>query len=199
MLWFTADWHLGENRFDLMFRPFKTVDEHIDTLVQRHNSVVAPDDDVIVVGDAVYREAPQYVDHLSRFNGRKTLIRGNHDRVLDDEVLSKYFDIIIDEGAGIPFEIDGISCWATHYPSQGRQDVFNLVGHVHSAWKYQLNMFNVGVDVNHFFPVPSEKIKTHYDAVVKYYDGDIWIAYSPLNSIYYGKRGKTTYYYTNRN
>jgi calcineurin-like phosphoesterase family protein len=198
MLWLTADWHLGENRFEIMQRPFKTVAEHIDTLVERHNSLVKPEDEVIVAGDAVYQKAPEYVEHLSRFNGRKTLIRGNHDRVIDDDTFAKYFDIIVEEGAGIPIEAGGIPCWVTHYPSQGRQDMFNLVGHIHGAWKYQLNMFNIGVDANHFFPVSSEKIKFHFDAVVNYYDGDIWIGYSPINSFYYGKRGNSTFYYTNR-
>lgn len=195
MLWLTADWHLGEDRFEIMQRPFKTVEDHISTLIERHNSLVKPDDDVIVAGDAVYQKAPQYVDCIQHFNGRKTLIRGNHDRPIDDNTYAKYFDIIIEEGGGIPLEAGSVPCWVTHYPSQGRQDIFNLVGHVHGAWKYQLNMFNIGVDANHFLPVAADRVKFHFDAVSQYYDGDIWIAYSPLNSFYCGRRGKSSYYY----
>ena len=29
----TADWHIGEERFELMQRPFRTVAEYIDALV----------------------------------------------------------------------------------------------------------------------------------------------------------------------
>jgi calcineurin-like phosphoesterase family protein len=192
---FTADWHLGEDRLELLQRPFKSIDEHIDALVERHNSVVKPEDEVFVVGDAVYRKSPEYVDHISRFNGKKTLIRGNHDELIDNATFLKYFDAVIDHGHGLEMYIYGIPCWITHYPSQGKKDMFNLVGHIHSAWKYQLNMFNVGVDVNHFFPVPAEKIKFHFDAVVNYYDGDIWIAYSEINSVYCGKRGKSSFYF----
>ncbi len=196
MLWFTADWHLGEDRFNLIHRPFKTVEEHIDHLVEKHNSVVSKDDEIIVVGDAVYQKAPQYLEHVSRFNAaRKILIRGNHDRVFTDDELSKYFDIIIDDGGGLPIECGGVPCWVTHYPSQGKKDMFNLVGHVHSAWKYQLNMFNVGVDVNHFHPISAEKISFHFDAICKFYDSDIWIAYDDINASHYGIRGRSTRYF----
>lgn len=195
--WLTADWHLGEDRFELMGRPFKSVEEHIDVLVDRHNSVVNEDDELIVIGDAVYQKAPQYIEHVKRFKAaRKTLIRGNHDRVFDDETLSKYFDIVISEGEGLAAQFQGISCWLTHYPSQGKSDLFNLVGHIHATWKYQLNMFNVGVDVNHFYPVSGDKISFHFDAVTRFYDADVWIAYSNLNAPYHGLRGKQTTYFT---
>ena len=45
----TADWHIGEERFELMQRPFRTVAEYIDALVAHHNAAVAPDD---AAGDA---------------------------------------------------------------------------------------------------------------------------------------------------
>ena len=80
--WLTADWHLGETRFELMGRPFKTTDEHNATIIERHNSLVQPDDVVIVVGDAVYQKAPEYLPLVAKLNGKKVLIRGNHDTVL---------------------------------------------------------------------------------------------------------------------
>lgn len=195
-LWFTADWHLGETRFEIMQRPFKSVDNHINTLVERHNSLVGPDDEVLVVGDAVYQNADnKYLEYIDRFNGRKTLIRGNHDRKFSLLELYCYFDNVVEEGDGLAVDACGINCWVTHYPSQGRPDLFNLVGHVHGAWKYQLNMFNVGVDANHFYPTPAERIPFHFDAVVKYYDGDIWIANDERNSQYRESRGKKSFYF----
>lgn len=195
-LWITSDWHIGETRFEVLQRPFNTPEDHINTLVDRFNSVVGPKDEVLVVGDVVYKDAPkEMLSHVERFHGKKTLIRGNHDRGYTNEEFSQYFDKIIEEGDGIAINAYGVDCWVTHYPSQSRSDLFNLVGHVHGAWKYQLNMLNVGVDVNHFYPLSSTKIPFHYDAVCKYYDGDIWIAYSELNSQFYGKRGKNTFYF----
>lgn len=195
-LWITADWHIGETRLETLQRPFKSMDDHIDVLVDRFNSVVSPNDEVVVAGDVIYRDAPKsMLENVSRFNGKKTLVRGNHDRGYTDDELLRYFDKVIGEGDGITLNACGIECWVTHYPSQSRPDLFNLVGHVHSAWKYQLNMLNIGVDVNHFYPININKIPFHYDAICKYYDGDIWIAYSELNSQFFGKRGKNSFYF----
>jgi len=33
-----------------------------------------------------------------------------------------------------------------HYPTNGKSDIFNVVGHIHGTWKVQRNMVNVGVD-----------------------------------------------------
>lgn len=193
--WYTADWHLGENRFEIMQRPFTDQMEMIDVLVANHNKVVAPEDRVIMVGDVVYQKTPEFLTHVARFNGHKTLYRGNHDVVFTDEQLKPYFDTIISEGAGEEHLIEGIPCWITHYPTRGRKDLFNIVGHIHSAWKYQLNMFNVGVDVNHYRPVNGKQIKFAYDAVCQFYDDDVWVAYQQANQEYVGKRGKSGSYF----
>lgn len=193
--WLTADWHLGEDRFELMGRPFATQSEHIDTLVDLHNKRVNPEDTVIVVGDVCYQKTPEFLPLVAKFNGKKILIRGNHDRVLSDDQFKVYFDQVIPEGQGIEMEVDGIPCYVTHYPTEGREDRFNIVGHIHAAWKYQLNMFNVGVDANHFRPVLLDRIRFHYDAVCKFYDRDVWVGYDPINAAYQGVRGKQNSYF----
>ena len=190
-----ADWHLGEDRFELMGRPFSTQMEMIDTLVENHNKLVKPDDDVIVVGDVCYQKTPQFLHYVDRFNGKKTLIRGNHDKVFTDEQLEPYFKCIVAEGDGIKVEYENIPLYITHYPTETVGDRFNLVGHIHSAWKYQLNMFNVGVDVNHFKPVNVNKIPFHLKAISEFYDQDVWVAYDERNSSYVGQRGKKGTYF----
>jgi len=194
--WISADYHLGESRFELMGRPFNTVEEHIRTLQSNHNSLVAPDDTVIVVGDVCYQKTPEYLPTIALFNGRKILVRGNHDRVFTDEQLAPYFEKVYADGDGFYTELMGVKCYVTHYPTQGKEDAFNIVGHIHSAWKYQLNSLNVGVDVHHFCPVNAERIPFHLSAVEKFYDQDVWVAYNPINATYQGKRGKAGSYFT---
>jgi calcineurin-like phosphoesterase family protein len=190
MLFFTADWHIGETRLELMQRPFSGPAQMLEALLYHHNLCVSPTDRVIIVGDIVYKETPDWLKYVKKFNGKKTLIRGNHDRVFTDEDLSPYFEEIVEEGSGLEFEIEGIPCYATHYPTKSAPNAFNLVGHIHSAWKYQLNMYNVGVDANHFYPVTTAKIAEAFKAIHDYYDDDVWSAYSAANMIYLGKRGK---------
>ncbi len=193
--WLTADWHLGEDRFELMGRPFVTVDQHVNALVSNHNAVVSKDDTVYVVGDVCYQNTPEFLDRVAMFNGKKTLIRGNHDRKITDAQFKKYFQHVVPEGMGIELEVNGILCYATHYPTHGRKDRFNLVGHIHAAWKYQLNSLNIGVDVHHFTPVNLARIPFHHKAVCEYYDDDVWVGYDEINFTYRNKRGKKGSYF----
>ncbi len=191
----TADWHLGEDRFELMARPFVSQMDMIEELIANHNKLIAPDDEVIIIGDVCYQKTPEFLKYVGDFNGKKTLIRGNHDKVFTDEQLTPYFETIIEEGKGIERDIEGIPCYLTHYPTEGRQDRFNLVGHIHSAWKYQLNMFNVGVDANHFRPVNIKTIPWHFNAISNFYDNDVWAAYLSLNETHRSARGKKNSYF----
>jgi calcineurin-like phosphoesterase family protein len=193
-----ADLHLGEDRWDLMGRPFTDVQEHVDVMVRNHNSIVSPDDVVYVVGDALYQKAdPEvFLPQIARFNGRKILCRGNHDRPFTDAQFSPYFDEIHAEGEGIAVNLGGLECWIQHYPSLASADVFNIVGHVHGAWKFQLNSLNVGVDANHFYPTPEAKIPFFLKAITEFYDNDVWAAYAYANQAYIANRGKKSNYFT---
>lgn len=195
--WITADWHLGETRFDIMQRPFNDVTVHCDTIIRNHNAVVAKDDIVYVLGDVIYQKADPttFLPMISRMNGIKTLIRGNHDVPFTDEQFKPYFSGgIIPDGQGENLLIDGIKCYATHYPSTGKTDSFNLVGHVHGAWKVQLNCLNVGVDAHHFYPVPFSNISFYVNAITKFYDKDVFAAYLDVNSVFRESRGKKSSY-----
>jgi calcineurin-like phosphoesterase family protein len=198
MIFITADWHLGESRFHIMGRPFSDVQLHVDTLVENHNKLVSPNDIVYVNGDAIYQGAnpEEFLPQISRFNGRKVLVRGNHDRPFSDEQFAPYFEQIIPEGEGVELEIGGIPCYITHYPSRAVEDRFNLIGHIHSAFKVQLNMLNVGVDVHHFCPVHEDQIPFTLKAITDFYDNDVWAAYNQVNSKYINSRGKKSNYFT---
>jgi calcineurin-like phosphoesterase family protein len=195
--WITADWHLGEDRMAIMQRPFKDQREMIEVLVERHNAIVAPDDLVYMVGDVCYQKYPEFLGEVDRFNGKKIVFRGNHDRVFTDDQLLKHFQEVVPEGQGMELDVAGIKCNVTHYPSRAVHDMFNLVGHIHGAWKYQLNSVNVGVDANHFVPHNlDEAIPFFLKAISEFYDEDVWAAYNAANSPYVGIRGKKGVYFT---
>ncbi len=197
MRWFTADWHLGETRMDLMGRPFDNARTQTMALVNSHNALLKPDDELVIIGDVCYKDAPKYtLELLRKFHCRKVLIRGNHDRGYTDDELKVYFDTVVAEGDGLEYEIDGIKCYATHYPTSGREEQFNLVGHIHGAWKVQLNMLNVGIDVHHFRPVPETAVAFYLNAITKFYDYDVWVGYEPVNRMYRTCRGKKSQYFT---
>lgn len=193
-----SDHHLGEN--EKMFkirnrhRLFTTAAEQNAYIIDKHNAVVKPTDLVWFVGDIVCKSNPECIAEIAKINGRKWLFRGNHD-VFTEEQLSPYFERIIPEGDGITLEVDGIKCWVTHYPSQARDDLFNLVGHVHAPWQFQLNMLNVGVDVHHFSPVPVSEISFWFKKVSEFSDDDIYACYMQSNMAYRGLRGTPGVYF----
>jgi calcineurin-like phosphoesterase family protein len=194
--WITSDFHLGDDRMEILGRPFGNKEHMLKVLVDNHNMFVAPDDKLIVVGDVCRNTvAKEFISFVEKFNGKKTLIRGNHDSSLSDEELAPYFETIIPDGEGLEIEIEGIPCYATHYPTTGRKDCFNLVGHIHAAWKYQLNMFNIGIDVNNFLPVNLDTIPFHLKAITEFYDDDVWAAYNEINTIFRDRRGKKGSYF----
>jgi calcineurin-like phosphoesterase family protein len=191
-IWISSDYHCGENRYELMGRPFFSQQEMIDCFVNNHNKLVNKDDLVYILGDVCYQKTPEFLPQIEKFNGKKILVRGNHDRnILDSEFL-KYFEEVIPEGEGINLDIEGLPCYLTHYPTSGKKDRFNLVGHIHSAWKVQKNMLNVGVDVHHFNPISSEKVLFYYNAICNFFDKDVWVYDNEIND--YSGRGKNTTY-----
>lgn len=196
--WLVADWHLGEDRFDIMQRPFTDAQEHVDVMVANHNALVKPDDFVYVNGDVLYQKANPavYMPQIARFNGHKVLLRGNHDRVFCNDAFSPYFDEIHAEGVGVDVELDGLPCHLVHYPTLAVKDRFNIVGHIHSAWKFQLNSLNIGVDVHHFHPVNANKLSFFLKAISEFYDYDVWAAYNEANQSHWATRGKKETYFT---
>lgn len=194
----TADWHLGESRMALMQRPFRSTEEQTEVLVLNHNKLVKPDDVLIVNGDVITNQPNiddmiRLLPTLARFNGRKTLVRGNHDRKLSDELLSPYFDKIVEDGGGIELsDGKGLNLWVTHYPTQARVDRYNLTGHIHSAWKVQKNMLNIGVDVHCFSPLPLSQAAFFLKAVSEFYDDDVHCSQHLANAGHFerGKKGR---------
>jgi calcineurin-like phosphoesterase family protein len=193
--WFTSDWHIGDIRLNMLRRPFISEDEMLFKLKDEHNKLVHPDDTVYVLGDVCFRKAKHVLSSVKDFNGKKILIRGNHDRDTTDEEFLVCFEQVIPDGEGLEIEYKNINFYLTHYPTTTRQDIFNLVGHVHDSWKFQPNMINVGVDVNHFRPVNADEIIYFYNAIHTHFDKDIWAAYLPQNATHFEQRGKKTSYF----
>jgi calcineurin-like phosphoesterase family protein len=200
-----SDLHLGETRMEIMQRPYVDDCAMFVDIRAKHNKLVQPHQKVLIVGDIVSKSAPDrehWLSQVSLLNGHKTLIRGNHDEPFTTEQLLSVFDEVIPEGDGIEFDVRDdaknriIACYATHYPTQGRVDRFNIVGHIHSAWKYQKNMLNVCVDVHHFAPIPIVKIPFYLTAIESFYDDDVWVADNPINATYNDSRGKKGTYFS---
>lgn len=63
-------------------RPFSSVEEMDETMIDNWNKVVKPGDHVYHLGDVVFGDKEQWMkQHWSRLCGKKRLIVGNHDNI----------------------------------------------------------------------------------------------------------------------
>lgn len=158
---YIADWHYGhENILSYDSRPFKTVEEMNEALINNWNNVVSSDDIVYVLGDMFWCKTTDAIEVLDKLNGQKVLIQGNHDRCRDAQFRSKFVEI--DEYMEIKDgDKDVVLC---HYPIPCFKNHFygwyHMYGHVHTFFEYNMmehnkylmeelytvpcNMFNVG-------------------------------------------------------
>lgn len=149
-------------------RPFSSVEEMDEHMVDNWNKVVNKGDTVYHLGDVVIPRPSLSI--LERLNGRKILIRGNHDQgPLKD--FSRYFEDV--RGAffhpgdstmrgGLIFTHIPVhpSCLSGHY-------LGNVHGHLHCHLIFDngdvdKRYFNACVERNDFTPVALEEIKTHF-------------------------------------
>ena len=96
--WLTSDLHLfHKNIIQYCNRPFGDEYEMNEIIVKTWNETVAPDDRVIVVGDltaGLYDRKQELTEIISRLNGRKTLILGNHDHLSSKWYRTAGFEVV---------------------------------------------------------------------------------------------------------
>lgn len=175
MKYFTADWHLFETRPHLFHRWEMTTEELQRTLKSQVLQIVNsdPDAEFYHLGDVNYNNDDFYfIQELKALNPNSKwhLIFGNHDEKYRD-ILTATFDTVQDE---LWIDLDGKYVYINHYPINCKDKEFSLTGHIHSLWKVQPNMINVGVDAWHFKFVSEEQIIFTRKAVEEHYDENVF-------------------------
>jgi len=158
---FTSDWHFYHSIIiKYCNRPFKTEREMRNTIIGKYNEVVGKNDTCYVLGDTGMLgrdKLSKLRPILDKMNGTKHLILGNHDE-------------------GKPFTYERMGFTSVHTALQYNTDVILrhdpasanvapdklwLVGHVHNVFRITtdpITCYNVGVDVNNFYPVTLDYI-----------------------------------------
>ena len=176
-LWFTSDTHFNHSNI-LRFtnRPWSTIEEHDEALIQNWNSVVGIDDTVFHLGDFCFGSPQKIIEIRNRLNGNIVLIKGNHDDKNMQRSLYPLFDDVLYQAR---IQVNGRTVYLNHFPFlcfahsnpylYGDNYAINLFGHVHSGplskgddvgrLQYLFpTQYDVGVDNNNFFPVSWSQI-----------------------------------------
>jgi calcineurin-like phosphoesterase family protein len=170
-IFFTSDTHFFHDQdFVWKARGFSCVEEMNETIVERWNSIVSPDDIVYHLGDIMLGNYD--VNILKRLNGIIDLIHGNHDtdRKLGDIYATNKVTATIGYTSEL-LKFGKLKFFICHYPvltanfddSHFSQHVICLHGHTHQRgnWLFPDNPFiyHVGMDSHDCYPV-------HLDTIV---------------------------------
>lgn len=184
---FTADLHVGsKNIIGYCNRPYSSVEEMDEALIDNYNSVVSNKDTVYLLGDLVWGHQ-NYRAVLSRLNGQKHLILGNHDNE------QCYKKLAIDHVIGSirlmrGITIEGQYIWMGHYPMRSWNRSFHgswmCYGHIHNTLPDYGLSTDVGVDKWNYFPVSYEQLKDYFKGRDKLYNMEVRDDYSIVKRNY---------------
>ncbi|MDD5164256.1 MAG: phosphoesterase [Patescibacteria group bacterium] len=164
MIYFTADTHFGHtNIIKYCNRPFKSVDEMNESLIEEWNKVVGEDDTIYHLGDFSWDDIELVKSILKRLNGKKFFCFGSHDKHMSQ--LSGYFKEM-KESFLIKTEEDQF-IFLNHYIHKewhlSHYGAWHLFGHSHGRMddyaKEEGKLLDVGVDSHNFKPWSLDEVK----------------------------------------
>lgn len=182
--WMTSDHHFGhENIIRFTNRPFDTVQEMDQSLIDNWNEIVGKDDSVFHLGDLTLGGMSDARKYLNQLNGKiyilgnhwhhdKRWLPGNsagaipgapHARVIDPLVVLEIPDLPMNN-RGYPLAVT-----LCHYPmavwDRKHYGAWHLHGHSHGQFKYTGDLagdfaLDVGVDAMNYCPIKLGNVVT---------------------------------------
>lgn len=182
MTYFTADLHFFHKQvISYCNRPFYSVEEMNKKLIENWNKTVRKNDIIYILGDFAFCGIEKTKLIVSHLNGDKRFVKGNHDpsskklfeigftQVYENErvrlnnhreVLMSHFPYYPSLTQRLKNKLKGVKTDTRYLHKRivdNGSDVL-LHGHVHTAWKTNGRMINVGVDVWDYKPVCETQI-----------------------------------------
>ncbi len=162
-IFFTSDTHYGHvNKkgngiIQFAERPFNSIEEHDEKLIQNFNSIVGKNDLTYLVGDFAFKN---HLKYLNRLNGKIILIRGDHDK-MNKETLSQFSNVYDILNTKIGKQQITLCHWPFRSWKASCHKSWHFYGHSHGRMPefYDNLSCDVGVDVWNFYPVPFEALE----------------------------------------
>lgn len=130
-----ADTHFfHKNIIKYCDRPFSSVDEMNNTIINNWNNIVSNNDVVLHLGDVSLGSKDETSKIIKRLKGRKILIKGNHDKWSDQVYRDMGFEYV----SKFPIIYNGFYI-LSHAPLEILSDklpYMSCYGHVHNDSRY---------------------------------------------------------------
>ena len=155
MIFFTADLHLSHrNIIKYCNRPFSSVEEMNNTIINNWNKKVNDNDTVYILGDLAFGRCNE---ELSVMKGEKILIIGDHD--IDIDIRAGFR---LQKFALLNAKFDGqyitLCHWCMRVWAKSHYNSWQLFGHSHGQLPSIGKSHDVGVDANNFSPLSLDEI-----------------------------------------
>lgn len=155
MNFYIADPHFGHKSIiHLCNRPFSSIEEMDEALISNWNNKVSKTDTVYILGDFA-KNLTCARNIIEKLNGKKILIRGNHDTDPICELFDNcypYLEITDNETKLI----------LMHYPLYDWNGMYrnslHLYGHIHEKNMNKTNAYCVSVEHTGFAPITLEEL-----------------------------------------
>ena len=138
-------------------RDFPDIQHHDEYLIDQWNSTVKPEDKVYHLGDVGFKNFTVLGSILSRLNGTKVLIRGNHDNFK----LAQYQQYFKDVRASHTLDKFVLTHIPIH-PQSVERWTANIHGHLHANTLSDSRYINVSVEQIGYKPIDFEEIRSIY-------------------------------------
>lgn len=170
-IWFISDTHFQHKNIALVFtgedgkrvRNFDSVEEMNELMIRNWNDRVGSLDIVYHLGDVFFGNAKTADVILSRLNGKKKLIIGNHDYLNDSKtftILQKHFSIEFFDRMNDPVKNENFfMAHVPFHPSQFGKYKYQVHGHIHEKVIDDPNYINICVEHTNYSPVSYQELK----------------------------------------
>lgn len=136
-------------------RPFDSIEEMHEYMIEKWNSVVKDGDYVYHLGDVTFQYNGAFNNLMHRLKGDKRLIVGNHDKIWNPALSANFQKADLWKGfsehnftaSHMPLRLEGL-----------RDGAFNVHGHIHQNMMDDGHYINVSVEVRDYTPVHIEEI-----------------------------------------
>lgn len=143
-------------------RPWDTIEEMDEVLVENWNSIVGPRDKIYHLGDVFINRKARFI--LDRLNGDKVLIKGNHDIFSLDNYTPYFRDI-----RAYLVREEFVASHVPVHPSVIGRFKFNVHGHLHEHRVLDINgnidkdYFSVCVEQVNYTPIELSVLRSELD------------------------------------
>lgn len=174
-LFFISDTHFGHEFCRIKCnRPFASIEEMDQVLIENWNSIVTEKDIVFFLGDFAFYKKDKIVEIRNQLKGQIHFIKGNHDQIIDKKlknIWTSYHEMgteikVLDKDAYGGKQRIVLSHYSFQVWNQSHRDSWQLYGHSHGSLSERegYKSCDIGVDVHDYKPVSYQDIKIKFSA-----------------------------------